>query len=150
MQHRGLDTCRSPRFCGRMPHFQYLEFGIRRRGVAFLRPQKRGLLQGHIHHDSNGAEGFRGRTEVQAVSPYTVFPGSMRTGRSQRSATGMCAQANVPGKTVYGDTAGFRTPKPRLASRAKAMEHLRFCSAGRGERGGFAVGEEAPFGGRRA
>jgi len=72
-----------------------LEYGKRRMRVAFLRPQQ------------------RAPTSVQAVVSYTPFPGLMRTGCPQTSATGMCAKASVPGKGVYGAAAGFRTVKPQ-------------------------------------
>ena len=70
-------------------------------------------------------EGDQSPAQAEADASDTPVPGSMRTGRSQRSATGMCAQANVPGKTAYGGAAGFKAQwsqlKSLLRSRASSL-----------------------------
>ena len=62
-------------------------------------------------------------TGVQAGVSYTPFPGLMRTGCPQTSATRMCPPGSVPGKGVYGATAGFRTQRSRETP-APAWKHF--------------------------
>ena len=87
----------------------FLEFGRHRVRDAFLRPQQ------------------RAPTKDQAVVSYTPFTGLMRTGCPQTSATRMCPQGSVPGKGVYGGTAGLRTSKLQVAS--KARSYTFFCGS---------------------
>jgi error-prone DNA polymerase len=54
-----------------------------------------------------GKDGNQSPAQAQATTPDTAFTGSMRTGSSQRSATGMCPPGNVPEKAVSGVVAGL-------------------------------------------
>ncbi len=67
--------------------------------------RKRGVI-----HDQDPAK-------AQAEVPYGSLAGSMRTGRSQRSDTGMCPPGNVPEKDPYGTVAELKRQESRIAIR---------------------------------